>query len=757
MNHLLKASGRAIKYGALKWYADRRVAQADAGNGSAPAIRSAYLIGCGRSGTTVCGEVLRHHPEVYYFYEPYHLWASIDPTIDVLNLYHIGSATLLLGADRCNERSRRRFNRLLLQPAERAGANLMVEKTPFNACRIGYLDALSPGCKFIHLIRDGVDVVRSIDRLSRDRSYGIVGKRDLNRWWGRGGSKWTALAMDGSGANYFPDEIPLLQSYESKGAYEWLVSLGEIDRWRGRLGDRLLEITYDELTTNPQQTLRRICEFFGVAVNDKWLARSLAKIDTARRNYGIPLVLPPKMAEAFNRSQERFKFVNRAVVGTPQSSSLVQLAVISNEPTPYRLHVQERMAKELEGVAVHNIFTHTISNPSMPWQMRVAPELNPIFFAQNHINAWMPISLRHIRLFHDIQQHLIQHGIQMIILLGYNDWTRLLLIRWARRAGIPLVLTADSNIFADARTSWLLRRVKRPFLRWVLRRVAGLMPMGTCGRAYFRSYLDHNLPEFLFPYEPDYASLSNIDEREVAAFRARHNLAPDRKRLLYCGRLIAIKRVDVLLEAFTRVALARPEWDVVIAGDGPLRKSLEASLNDTARPRVKWLGFLQFHETVLAYHACDVLVHPSEYEPWALVINEAIACELPIIATSVVGAAVELVRHRENGLIISPRSVEAMTDALWEITKTDRYLEMKAGCAPMLDLWRRAADPVEGVRESLRHFGLIWRQPSGVAARRESASPSIANTENRLTNFSPAEILAQSQNIPQHPRPQSQP
>ncbi len=726
MNRFLKATGRAVKYGALKWSADRGAAQADAGVGSIPTIPSAYLIGCGRSGTTVCGEVLKHHPDVHYFFEPYHLWASIDPTIDVLNLYHIGSATLLLGPDRCSERSRKRFNRLLLDPAERAGAKLMVEKTPFNACRIGYLDALSPGCKFIHLVRDGVDVARSIDRLSRDRSYGIVGKGDLNRWWGRSGCKWTALATDGSGANYFPDEISLLQSYESKGAYEWLVSLGEIDRWRGRLGDRLLEITYDELTANPRKTLNTICDFLGVVVDDRWLAASVKQIDAARKNFGAPVILPPKMAEAFNREQERFKFANRAVVGTPQSTTQVQVAVISNEPTPYRLHVQQRMAKELEGVAVHNIFTHTISNPSMPWQMRVGAELNPVFFAQNHIKATMPMSYRHVRLFRDIQRHLVQHGIQMIILLGYNDLTRLLLIRWASRMGIPLVLAADSNIFADTRTPWFLRRIKRPFLRWVLRRVAGLMPMGTCGRAYFRSYLDHNLPEFLFPYEPDYASLSNWDEQEVIGFRERHHLAPDRKRLLYCGRLVPIKRVDVLLDAFSRVALARPEWDVVIAGDGPLRTTLEASLNETTRPRVKWLGFLQFQETVLAYHACDVLVHPSEYEPWALVINEAIACELPVIATSVVGAAVELVRHRENGLIVSPRSVEAMTDALWEITKTDRYLEMKAGCAPMLDLWRRAADPVEGVREALRHFGLIWRQP---AERRETASASVLIAE----------------------------
>jgi glycosyltransferase involved in cell wall biosynthesis len=180
-----------------------------------------------------------------------------------------------------------------------------------------------------------------------------------------------------------------------------------------------------------------------------------------------------------------------------------------------------------------------------------------------------------------------------------------------------------------------------------------------------------------------------------------------------------VKRIDVLLEAFSRVALARPDWDVVIAGDGPLRETLKKSLSDVARPRVKWLGFLQFDQVVLAYHACDVLVHPSDYEPWALVINEAVACELPVIATSVVGAAVELVRHRENGLIVAPRSVESMTNAIWEMTRTDRYLEMKAASTLALESWKRAADPVEGVREALRHFGLIWRQAVEPGARRE--------------------------------------
>src|SRR5208282_678289 len=128
--------------------------------------------------------------------------------------------------------------------------------------------------------------------------------------------------------------------------------------------------------------------------------------------------------------------------------------------------------------------------------------------------------------------------------------------------------------------SALIRIIKRRYVGWVLKQVSGLMPMGTCGRAFFRLYLDHNLPEFLFPYEPDYSALRRPDPPKLKAFGEKHGLSPDRKRLLYCGRLVRVKRVDVILEAFARVALARPDWDIVIAGDGPLRKTLQRSLTD---------------------------------------------------------------------------------------------------------------------------------------------------------------------------------
>jgi hypothetical protein len=305
-----KPLGRALKYTVLKRLAERRAGYAiESANTGLPA---AFVIGCGRSGTTILGEVLDQHPAVYYFFEPYHLWATIDPISDVTNLYGVGACKFIMDQDDCTAESRRRFSLLFQEPGMRAGAELVVEKTPFNACRIGYLESIKPQSRFIHIVRDGIDVARSISRLSTDDSYKIAGKPGRSRWWGRNECKWDALSTDGMDAGYFPDEVSQLRDYQAKGAYEWLVSLAEVDRWRDHLGDRLLEITYDELTATPRRTMAEICDFLGISKQQAWLEECVRKIDQTRHNGGETLVLPPGMCEEFNQRQISYGFKGRA-------------------------------------------------------------------------------------------------------------------------------------------------------------------------------------------------------------------------------------------------------------------------------------------------------------------------------------------------------------------------------------------------------------------------------------------------------------
>lgn len=384
---------------------------------------------------------------------------------------------------------------------------------------------------------------------------------------------------------------------------------------------------------------------------------------------------------------------------------LPQIAIVSDEPTPYRLHVLGRIARELPQVALHSIFTHP--QTSMPWKVRIDDGIRPVTFPDCSLNDRWRVSPSSIPMFRRIVAYVLEKRIRFLVVLGYNDLTRLLLMRWARRKGIPLLLTGDSNVFNEGRHPFWLRIIKRIYVGHVVDLVAGLMPMGTCGRAYYRLYSDHNKPTFLFPYEPDYDKLTACAAPVREAFLARYALDPLRHRLLYSGRLVDVKRVDLLLDAFERIAEYRPDWDLAIAGDGPLREALQGRVPPRLRDRVKWLGFLQFDDVVACYHCCDALVLPSEREPWALVINEAVATGLPIVVTDVVGAAVELVRQGINGFMVPPRNVDALLGALKEITTPDRNRSMREAAPAVLHQWRTAADPVNGVRLALKYFHVI--------------------------------------------------
>lgn len=169
-----------------------------------------------------------------------------------------------------------------------------------------------------------------------------------------------------------------------------------------------------------------------------------------------------------------------------------------------------------------------------------------------------------------------------------------------------------------------------------------------------------------------------------------------------------MKRVDLLIDAFSAIASARPDWDLLIIGDGPLRAELEARLPVELKPRVKWTGFLDDQPTVSAlYRLCDVLVLSSGHEPWAVVINEAAAAGLAIVSSDVVGAAAELVRDGVNGRTFPTRNLEKLKECLLDVTDPARIDSMKQASAAVLADWRERGDPIKGLRQVLRKFKVI--------------------------------------------------
>ena len=313
MSHALKPWLRAVKFGYLHWQAERNARKADPCDQIPSTTPIIFIIGCGRSGTTMLGSALSQHPNVHYLFEPYHLWAAIDRETDCINLYHRQSGRCLMDDSHCSEQSRLRFGRLMLRKMRDKSKGVFIEKTPLNTMRIEYLNAIVPHAKYICIVRDGVDICRSIAKLAETKSYKIAGKPTLNQWWGVDNAKWKSLLADGSEAGYYADEVADLEDHHAKGAYEWLVSLHEVDRCRSMLGDRLIEMTYSSLTENPKQVLEDICNRIGMDAPKAWLQAASEKIHGSRISQGSPIELPAAMCESFNEFQQRFGFINRAV------------------------------------------------------------------------------------------------------------------------------------------------------------------------------------------------------------------------------------------------------------------------------------------------------------------------------------------------------------------------------------------------------------------------------------------------------------
>lgn len=384
------------------------------------------------------------------------------------------------------------------------------------------------------------------------------------------------------------------------------------------------------------------------------------------------------------------------------------VALVANSQTPYRLAFHLRIAREMPEIKLHSIYTHDTSNA--PWAFDTPAEINAQRFgvgessekqdsAGNARREWTKAG--------KIIDYLTEHAVKAVVVLGYNDVGRLRIIRWCRSSGVAVFVFGDSNVRGD-NARGLKGFIKRLYVSKVVAWCDGVMPCGTLGAQFFAKYGATPDRTFFMPYEPDYAMLAGISSAEIDAAASAHKLNRGRRRIVYCGRLVGLKCVDLLVKAFAAVASERPEWDLLVIGDGPLKAELEALIPPELKSRVQWTGFLDNQRTISAlYRASDVLVLPSRYEPWAVVVNEAVAAGMAMVCTNVVGAAEELVRDGVNGRLFSPGDQAGLTAALREVTRGDRIDQLKAGSAGALADWRKRADPVDGLRQALVAVGVL--------------------------------------------------
>lgn len=214
-------------------------------------------------------------------------------------------------------------------------------------------------------------------------------------------------------------------------------------------------------------------------------------------------------------------------------------------------------------------------------------------------------------------------------------------VRWARRHGLPCVETYHTlfeeyfhhylPILPQSLLAAAARMISRKECDGVSAVIAPSSAMKQALLAYGVSSAIHVIPTGLRG-----ADFSNCDG---PAFRARHRIPPERPVMAYVGRVAFEKNLDFLLQVTTAVRRSLPDVLLVIAGEGPARGSLErAAAKRGLADNVRFVGYLERRtELPACYCAADVFVFASRTETQGLVLLEAMALGVPVVALAEMG------------------------------------------------------------------------------------------------------------------------
>lgn len=194
-----------------------------------------------------------------------------------------------------------------------------------------------------------------------------------------------------------------------------------------------------------------------------------------------------------------------------------------------------------------------------------------------------------------------------------------------------------------------------------------------------------------------------------------------KKYILSIGRQIPKKNFIFLLQAYKkyRTIFKEHSYDLILIGDGIEREEIKAYIIENKLDGVTLLPFMQQKELLPFYRYAEVFVLASKQdETWGLVINEAMASGLPIIASIKCGATHTLVKENINGYMFSPYSVEELTHKLvtFHQLSAQKKLDMKKESVSIIKEW------------GVERFGMSIYKAIEYVINRESSNPSLIDS-----------------------------
>lgn len=305
-----------------------------------------------------------------------------------------------------------------------------------------------------------------------------------------------------------------------------------------------------------------------------------------------------------------------------------RILVLSIYPAPYRLKLFEYFSEDFQA----DIF----------FEYGNGDQRDERWFAQGMYSLLDTDEGRqnYLRAYKNVKQY------DLVVLYDYTTKESRKLIAKCKRNKIPYVVNCD-GVILPYKKSFLKDYIKRRLLS----KAAGYMASGRHAKEYFLRYGAKEekifLHRFSMLYKEDILTRP-VDDQEKRYLREKLGLPIDKKIAIAVGRFIPLKRYDHLLQAWGQ---ADENCCLLLIGGGEEQAKYQAIVEEKQLNNVIIEPFHPSEELYEYYKAADIFIHPSSYEAWGLVINEAMAKGLPVVVSDTCTGGRELVDEGKNGCL----------------------------------------------------------------------------------------------------------
>lgn len=341
--------------------------------------------------------------------------------------------------------------------------------------------------------------------------------------------------------------------------------------------------------------------------------------------------------------------------------SVKKLICFHNMVAPYRVPFFEALDK-LPGWRTKVYFTSQ-REPNRDWPVPSLPF--DVAFLSSSVIRWRETYLHIAR---GVPESLDREKPDVVLVSGMGPASTAA-ARWAECNDVPCILWWGGHPLAKSSSSLLRRSWRKHFL-------------GYCSFAltYSRAGANYLIslglkPQRVLPIGNATFDVSrfraDIDSLRASSAEQVKAVVQNKPFGLFVGQLIPRKNVLVLPDILRNVLEIFTDFCIVVIGDGSLRSTLAQRAREVGVDhRLRMLGNLPREEVFPFYAFAQMLIHPTLFDSWAQVVNEAAASGLPIVTTPYEGSVGDLLREGESALVRSPDAF-SLASAIVDLLRND--------------------------------------------------------------------------------------